>query len=241
MRIELAGVPAEVVCRFKENEAFLRDYATDKTPLFSVEASGEDCERVRQGLLRRGDPSASEAFVENNAIHALLAEALTAHNVLLMHGSALCMDGEGYLFTARSGTGKSTHARLWREAFGARVWMLNDDKPLVRVENGRATVYGSPWDGKHRLSRNACAPLKAIAALERAEENRVEPLPAAAAFETLRRRAYTSRDPRTAASVLRLEEGLLRAASFYRLRCNMNAEAALVAWRGMNGLEPVEE
>ena len=121
-------------------------------------------------------------------LHALLAEKLVAYGALLMHGSALCMDGNAYIFTAKSGTGKSTHARLWREAFGDRVWMINDDKPMIRVDEMR--VYGTPWDGKHHLSRNASAPLKAIVKLERAEENRVAPLAKADAFQ-----AAPSRQP----------------------------------------------
>lgn len=95
----------------------------------------------------------------------MLAAALLYYNILLMHGSALCMDGEAYIFAAPSGTGKSTHARLWREVFGDRVWMINDDKPLVRVEEERAFVFGSPWCGKHKLGCNGSARLKAVVEL----------------------------------------------------------------------------
>ena len=80
------------------------------------------------------------------------------------------MDGEAYIFTAVSGTGKSTHAMLWREVFGERVRMINDDKPLIRITpEGKAVVYGTPWDGKHHLSKNSAFPLKAICWLTRAK------------------------------------------------------------------------
>ena len=67
------------------------------------------------------------------------------------------------MFTAPSGTGKSTHARLWREAFGERVVMINDDKPLLLVRPEGVTVYGTPFRGKHGLGGDRSAPLRAIA------------------------------------------------------------------------------
>ena len=84
------------------------------------------------------------------------------YDTILFHGSAVAVDGIGYLFTAKSGTGKSTHTRLWRELFGERAVMLNDDKPLIKVSENGIIVYGTPWDGKHRLSTNTFVPLKGI-------------------------------------------------------------------------------
>ena len=238
---ELAAVPVRIRCRFEQNRAFLSDYLSDREPVFSIEPTEEDLAQIRVRLDRQAEKDGqpphrySAAFLENNAIHALLAEKLIAHNVLLMHGSALCMDGEAYIFTAASGTGKSTHARLWREVYGGRVWMINDDKPLLRVgEDGRATVFGSPWDGKHRLSRNASAPLRAIISLYRGAENRIEPLSPAQAFPELCRRAYLSPERDSAEKILEMESRLISSVSFYRLHCNMEREAALVAHEGMN-------
>ena len=241
MRIEIAGISAEVDCRNAENEAFFRDYQTDLAPVFTLAPSDAELARMRAKLSlaaeRDGVPNArySDAFVENNAIHEALAEALAAHDVLLMHGSALCMDGEAYIFTAPSGTGKSTHARLWREAFGERVWMINDDKPLIRLEDGRATVYGSPWDGKHHLSRNASAPLRAVARLKRDARNHIEPMPRAEAYPCLLSQCYASRDAAAMRRILELERMLLDAAAFYDLGCNMEPEAAVAAWTAMRG------
>ena len=118
--------------------------------MFTIEPTEDDLARIQRGLDRiaeaEGNPKEqrSDSFLENNAIHALIAEKLVEYDILLFHGSALCMDRQAYIFTAPSGTGKSTHARLWREAFGDRVWMINDDKPLIQVQDGKAMVYGSP-------------------------------------------------------------------------------------------------
>ncbi|MBE5808931.1 MAG: hypothetical protein E7317_11405 [Clostridiales bacterium] len=236
MLIELAGVPVEICCRFPSNERFLEDYRTDKPPVMTVRPGPEDLEAIREAFIKedRREVRYDPAYLENNAIHALLAEGLVQHDVLLMHGSALCMDGLGYIFAAKSGTGKSTHARLWRREFGNRVFMINDDKPMLRIEEGRVTVYGTPWDGKHRLSRNASAPLKAIAQLCRGDENRIEPLSKAGAFQMLMKHAYISRDPAVMARIMALEKRLVDSVPFYHLQCNMEPEAARVARAAMS-------
>ncbi len=238
---ELAGIAVQIRCRFEKNREFLSDYLSEREPVLFIEPTEKDLEQIRVRLLRQAEkdgithPGFSEAFLENNAIHALLAEGLVQHGVLLIHGSALCMDGEACLFTASSGTGKSTHARLWREVFGDRVWMINDDKPLLRIgADGVTEVFGSPWDGKHHLSRNASAPLNAIVSLHRGTENSIEALSPAEAFAVLRRRAYISPYRDTDEAVLALESRLISSVPFYRLYCNMEREAALTAWKGIN-------
>lgn len=238
--MELAGVPCRIRCRYSYNRDHLRDYVTDRAPLFVVEPSEEDLRKMQADFDRMNEAqgvacrSYSDSFLENNAIHALLAEELVKHDVVLMHGSALCMDGEAYIFTAASGTGKSTHSRLWREKFGERVWMINDDKPLLKIEKNLVTVWGSPWDGKHRLSRNASAPLKALVWLTRDETNHIEPMSRADAFPVILRQIYHSDDPAVMTHIMELEKTLLEEAELYRLGCNMSPEAAVTAFEGMN-------
>ena len=224
--IELAGIPIEV--RSQYHSDFLREFVTNKLPLLKVEPGEEDLNRIRKTLQGSYPPS----FVENIALHALLASALLDHNILLMHGSALCMDGEAYIFAAPSGTGKSTHARLWRETFGDRVWMINDDKPLIRVEKEGTVVYGSPWRGKHKLGCNGSARLKAIVELTRDSRNHIEALKEP--FPHLVQHVWRPDDRDKMKKVLELEKRLIGQAAFYRLGCNTEPEAALVAWQGMH-------
>ena len=219
-------MPIEV--RSQYHSDFLREFVTNKLPLLKVEPGEEDLNRIRKTLQGSYPPS----FVENIALHALLASALLDHNILLMHGSALCMDGEAYIFAAPSGTGKSTHARLWRETFGDRVWMINDDKPLIRVEKEGAVVYGSPWRGKHKLGCNGSARLKAIVELTRDSRNHIEALKEP--FPHLVQHVWRPDDRDKMKKVLELEKRLIGQAAFYRLGCNTEPEAALVAWQGMH-------
>lgn len=237
--IELAGIPIRIRCRYEENRKFFREYLSEKKPLVEVEAQDADLRRIQEknDALSRAEGSGKEilhqAYLENNAIHEQIAEKLTEFQVLLLHGSALCMDGSACIFIASSGTGKSTHARLWRQTFGSRVWMINDDKPLLRMEEEKAVVYGSPWNGKHCLGSNACAPLKAVVHLMRDPQNSISPLPGARAYELLMKHAFWSEKPQVRWSILALQKKILECVDFYELHCNMSPEAARTAWEGL--------
>ena len=239
MRVEIAKVPFVVRCRYMDAEAFFKDYRTDRQPQFVIEPTDGDLSEMQatfdQKLKREGKPAKQydNAILEEYAILIQLSKEMVFRNVLMLHGSALCMDGEAYIFTARSGTGKSTHARFWRETFGDRVWMINDDQPMLRIEDDKVMVYGTPWDGKHHLSRNASAPLKAIAWLRQDTENQIRLMEREEAFPVLLDGAFGIHDPGVMSRVTALEARLLNTVPFYELRCNLSKEAALTAWEGM--------
>lgn len=231
--IRLAGIPVRIRCRYLENRVFLQDYWTEEAPLFTVEPTAEDLEKIQRdiNLLEKGTNRRKEVFLENNALHAMLAEGLAERHVLLMHGSALSMDGSGYIFTAPSGEGKSTHARLWRQVFGDRVQMINDDKPMIRTDEMR--VYGTPWNGKHCLGRNISAPLKAIIWLKRGKENLIEPVSKINAFPLLMQQAFQSENAATMKQIIGMEKKMAECIRFYRMRCTATPNAARTAWKGI--------
>ena len=238
--IEIAGISVGIRCRFQNNRTFFSDYMTQHEPLFWVEPSADDLIKAQTDFDKldqiEGVPKSArtDVFLENNAIHSLLAEGLVAHNVLLMHGSALCIDDQGIVFTASSGTGKSTQARLWREFFGDRVRMINDDKPMLRITDSEVMAWGTPWDGKHHLSCNDKAPLKAVVSVKRGSNNWIEPMDAVEAFTVLMKQCYASQNPPTMMRIMELEKQLLNTVKFYSLSCNISLEAARVAWEGMS-------
>lgn len=238
----LAGKRVEIVSQFPDVHVACRNYRCAGQAEFRVQAGEEEIARVRADLERQrerlGLPprEAEDGCCEFYAIHRLLAERLLDDGVLLMHASCVAMDGWAYLFTAVSGTGKSTHAGYWRECFGARAVVLNDDTPMVRLTDSGAIAYGTPWSGKHGINTNASAPVRGICLLERSAENFIEPISPRDAFPTLYRQCYHMvAEPRAKLRVLSLVDALSRTVSIYRLGVNMSPEAARVAWEGMNG------
>lgn len=236
----LAGLNIEISSINEGVHRLCSDYLSDASDIdFSIETSQEDIDFEREKSAREdaheGVPvrNHSDNYLETLAAYRKIAEKLPEHDVLLIHGSALSIDGNGVLFMAKSGMGKSTHAGLWRSVFGERVVMINDDKPLIRLRDGKATVCGTPWDGKHRLSTNMEAPLKAICILERGDENRIASISADEAYPALLQQTYRPFDPDALRKTLALIDELVSSVSFWNLRCNMDSEAASVAYKAM--------
>lgn len=240
--VRLAGYAIAIHALHEETRHFLDAYQTQETPELEVSVTAEDIVSERERSAREdrleGIPVRrfSDAYLETLALYRKIADALLMRDTLLFHGSVIAVDGEGYLFIAKSGTGKSTHTRLWREQFGSRAVMVNDDKPLLGIGAQGVLAFGTPWDGKHRLSNNLAVPLKAICILERAEQNHIERLTDQAlrqSYPTLVQQSYRGASPQTMISALRLLDELMKRVPIYHLGCNMEREAARVAYEGM--------
>lgn len=235
----LADVPVQITSLYDEVQVMCAPYRTDRqseihitTTQEQIIAEGKESDesRKREGLPEYHFPA---PYLETLAVYRQLATKLIEHNVLLMHGSVIAVDGEAYMFTALSGTGKSTHVRLWRELFGERAIMVNDDKPLIRVQDG-VMVYGTPWDGKHHLSNNISVPLRAIVHLQRGETNHIEPISPAWMLPTLLQQTFRPSTPQCTIQTLSLLDQLSHHVKFYSLHCNMQPEAARIAYEGMH-------
>lgn len=241
---KLADVPVQITSLYDEVQMMCAPYNTTEAPQLHISTTAEDIEsegrksdeeRHQEGLPEYHFP---EPYLETLAVYRQLATELIAKGVLLIHGSVIAVDGEGYLFTALSGTGKSTHVRLWRELFGERAVMVNDDKPLIRVPNSSLItnsplVFGTPWDGKHHLSTNICVPLKAIVHLQRGEENHIEPITPSEMLPVLLQQTFRPRTGVGTMQVLQLFDALSQRVKFYSLHCNMQPDAARIAYEGI--------
>ncbi len=220
---------------------YCKDYITDETPDFSVQTAQSDITYEREKSAKedlaegRAIRDFTDGYLEELAVYRKIAEKMLDYDTFLFHGSVIAVDGQGYLFTAKSGTGKSTHTRLWREYLGSRAVMVNDDKPLLRVSQSGVTVYGTPYNGKHRLGNNISVPLKCICILERAEQNTIKEISKSDAYVLLLQQTYRPSDSIKMAKTLTLADKMAESVRLYRLGCNMNIEAAQVAYHKMKG------
>ena len=221
------------------------DITTESVTRIRITQSDIDFEREKSAKedIKEGIPIRhfSDAYLETLAVYRKIADCLLSCDTLLFHGSVIAVDGEGYLFTAKSGTGKSTHTRLWREYFGERAVMVNDDKPLLHVTDSGVTAYGTPWDGKHRLSTNIAVPLKGICILTRDIKNHIEQAESHAAYPMIVQQTNRSLSSDGMKQTLSLIDRMLNVVPVYRLGCNMDTEAARMAYEGMNRLKKQEE
>lgn len=235
--IGLAGKVIAITARFPATRRLCRDYLTDAPPDFAVEISLADLAYERRKLEKaQQDISAadfSDTDLESLSVHRKIVERMPDYHTILFHASAIAVDGIGYLFAAPSGTGKSTHARLWRELFGSRAVMVNDDKPLLHITDSGVTVFGTPWDGKHHLSSPISVPLRAICILERSAVNSISPLAQKDAWPLLMQQVYRPANPVQLEKTLALVDQLGKGVSLYHLKCNMHPSAAQIAYDGM--------
>jgi Serine kinase of the HPr protein, regulates carbohydrate metabolism len=221
--------------------AYCADYRVSETPAFEVMTSEKDIGYEREKSRREDVASGrkirefSAPYLESLAVYRKIAERMPHYDTILFHGSVVAVDGEGYLFTAKSGTGKSTHTQRWMDYFGERAVIINDDKPLLRIAGGTVTAYGTPYNGKHRRGCPLSVPLRAVCALDRAAENRIERVGKSAVYPLLVQQAYRPSDPVALALTLSLLDRAAECVGLYRLWCNMDIEAAKVAYQGMKG------
>jgi len=236
--LEIAGQAASVTSLFESTPHHFAKYLTDRDADFSIavttadlafEQADADAEAAEEGFRQRNFPN---PFLERAAIQRQFAEHLLEHNTILLHGSTLALDGQGYLFTARSGTGKSTHTRLWREVFGSRVQMVNDDKPFARLSGEGVTVWGSPWSGKHGLDTNIGVPLAGICLLERGPDNVIRQAEPEELKDLLK--GFRPRTQPQAAAYEALLAQLLQRVPLWQLSCNKDPGAAITAFEAMS-------
>lgn len=238
--IEIAGCSVEIHTVSRDLHAFFEEYHTANKPNFDVFLTYEDIAFERKKSFQEdaieGIPARnfSGKYLETIAVQRKIAEKLFEYDTLLFHGSVVAVDGVGYLFTAKSGTGKSTHTRLWRELFGDRAVMVNDDKPFLRITENGVLAYGSPWNGKHGLGTNTCVPLKAICILERGEENHIQKIPAKDAVFMLLQQSNRPMNRQLMPKYMELLDKLSGSVNFYRLACNMDPEAAQISYEAMS-------
>ena len=240
-QIQIAGKIVSIRAMFDSTKEFCRDYLSIGPTNFTVQTDMNDIAFEREKSAREDELEGlpvrdySDQYLETIAVQRKIVEELFAHNILLFHGSVVSVDGHAYLFTAKSGTGKSTHTRLWREVFGSRAVMVNDDKPLLCITAEGVLAYGTPWNGIHRRGQNICVPLKAICILERGTENCIRDITPKEALAMLVQQSNRPRNPRQMGKYLELLDTMTRQVAFYRLECNMELEAARLAYEVMSG------
>ena len=171
-------------------------------------------------------PLSHQQFVLGNATMIAYAYATADKKTVLMHASVVSLEGRGYLMTAPSGTGKSTHTRLWRQCFD-QCELVNDDNPVVRIEQGKAIVYGSPWSGKTPCYRNVCHPVGAYIRLFQEPENNIHPYqPLEAYAMLLPAMSCMVWDKRMQTGVSKTVAEMVRLNPMYRLGCRPDEAAA---------------
>lgn len=229
-----------VVCRFADIavrinyiypqfKQFVGGYTLPDTSPCDLQITVTEQDIEREKSLTAQGTCVSPEYLQTLAVYRAFCTAAAKMGVLLFHGSAMCAGGNAFIFAAPSGTGKSTHAALWRNVYGDKVRTINDDKPLLRFTDSGIYVYGTPWNGKHRLGENISAPLKGLCFLERAQRNAIRPLSQREGFPRVITQTFLPSDG-NAQAALEMASRLAGEVPLWLLSCNISEEAARLSY-----------
>ena len=227
--VGIAGLTIGIEHRYPRLPKQCAAYLATGAPDFTVSVTEEmiECERTRAQTPPDG---VTPGYLESLAAAREIAHRLPAYGAFLFHAAVIEYRGEAVAFTAPSGTGKSTHVKNWRLAFGSDVDIVNGDKPILRfAPDGTLTAYGSPWSGKEGWSRNVGRKLKAVVFLERGKENGIVRLTPKDAALPLMNQILLESDPETVSETLSLADRMLGTVELFRLAFTPDVGSAIVA------------
>lgn len=217
-------------------KSFFIGYESEGESDFFIKVSDEDVRREKTVYSRNYRYRITPVDLEFCAIQRKIISRFSGQGILLFHGSAICVNGKTYIFTAPSGTGKSTHTRLWRELLDDEdVVMVNDDKPFLKVEEGRVTAYGSPWRGKERLGCKMSAPVEAICSISQGTKNVIREATPEEMYPIFYEQSLRPFDKEGTENHLHTLDVLTRSVCLYKLECDISLDAARLSYKTMAG------
>lgn len=228
--IDIADLTVELNTRYEGNRTFCREFLSDseKIDIFaSVDGSEIDDE------MKAYDVALSRQYCECVCLYRSIAEQLPEFDRFVFHGASIKVGEKGYIFTAPSGTGKSTHVGLLMKYFGEQVTVINGDKPIIGILSDGARVYSCPWAGKENWKNNISAPLGGIILLKRGTTNRIKRIFPGEYFDELFKQVYLPKNGEMMLKTLELIDRLAESVPFYLLECDMSKEAAETSYKIM--------
>lgn len=231
-RLCIADLQVDLNCRYetllKQTLPYEKGANTNEPAVISVDISDDDIEK---GNLKY--PRLSKNEIEYVFAGSSFYRQLLSFDGMMLHASGVVKDGYAYLFSANPGTGKSTHTNLWVKTFKGDAFIINDDKPALRIVDGEVYVYGTPFSGKTDLNTNTRAKLGGICFLERSEENWIKSITGAEAIMYALRQTIHRLEKDQMPQMLDILDKILSNAPLYRMGCNISEDAALLAYETM--------
>ena len=237
-RIKLADILIEIHSISDKIYSLCKEYICDDQgfPLITVSINEKEINKanddaqinatnLNNGMYRYFNPT----MLESSLILRKVADAIIKFDAFMMHGAVVAVDGWSYMFVAPSGTGKTTRAQLWlKEIPGSFV--VNGDKPFLRVQEDCIFTYGTPWSGKEDWNSNVKVPLKAIFLLERSETDVISKLTLSEAMPKLLEQVYWPSDINSIQKTISLLKDIEKSVQIYQFRSTLLNSGIRLAW-----------
>ena len=225
-RITIANKILEINAFNETTKKYCSHFLSEEEPNYVITMTEED--------LRNESSNSSDGHVyvseEISALYRKIADLFVEDNIIVFHGSSFSVNNNGFIVTARSGVGKSTHSKLLEQYIGEDFKYINDDKPLLEV-NDEITIFSNPWNGKERRGNNISAPIRTIMFLSRSEEpNFRKIVDKQEIYIKLLSQIYLPKEKSKREKALKLVDKLLRNVNFYEINVNTDIESAKMTY-----------
>lgn len=225
-KIKIADKVLEINAFNESTKRYCGRFLSEEEPNYVITMNEEDLKNESSNSVD-GKVYVNE---EISALYRKIADLFVNEGIIVFHGSSFMVNGSGFIITARSGVGKSTHAKLLSDLIGEDFKYINDDKPLLLV-NDSVTVFSSPWNGKERRGNNISAPLKAIMFLGRSEEpNFRKIVNKEEIYIKLLSQIYLPKEKSKREKALKIADKLLKNINFYEINVNTDEESAKMTY-----------
>ena len=220
-KIKIADIVLEINAFNETTKRYCGDFLSDEEPNYVITLTEEDL-RNEVTESNNGHVYVNE---EISALYRKIADLLIENDIIVFHGSSFKVKDNGFIVTARSGVGKSTHVRLLSQYLGNDFAYINDDKPLLRVKDD-LVIYSNPWNGKERRGNNNSASLKAVLFLNRGDNTYKKLNNKEEVYFKLLSQIYLPRDKAKREKALKIIDILLKRINFYEINVNMDISSA---------------
>jgi hypothetical protein len=233
MIYEIARLRVQLKNKYPYTEKFCQKYLSeDQNSGADIIACVTDEEFSEE---RNLSPNFSDGYVENICLYRSLCLQIPQRDRLLLHASVLDFNGKGYAFLGRSGTGKSTHTRLWLQ-YLQNAFVVNGDKPILQETKDCFIAYGTPWQGKEGWGTKTETPLCGLCFIEQSKVNSIKKLTPAETAARLFLQILMPTEENAAVKTLDMVDSLITKTPAYLLSCDISEEAVKTSFEGMTGL-----
>ena len=225
-KIKIADIVIEINAFNESTKKYCEGFLSNEDSDLTITMSKEDLENEKH-INEDGKVYASE---EISALYRKIADLFIEHNIVVFHGSSFKVGNYAFIVTARSGVGKSTHVNLLKQLLGNDLEYINDDKPLLEVNNDNLMLYSSPWNGKERRGNNIKAPLKAVIFLNRGNNTYKQLNNSEEVYFKLLSQIYLPREKAKREHALKIIDILLKSVNFYEINVNTDISSASMTY-----------
>lgn len=226
--IEFAKLNIEVNCNYEYTKSFCRDYISTKKPDLSISVSEEEIDEE----ISVSPYNPARDYAESICVYREIAKMLPYYNKCVFHGAVIDYKNNGFLFTAPSGTGKTTHIRLWKKYIEG-VEIINGDKPILSLENDHFFAYATAYAGKEGYENHGFTKLKAICLLKRGITNKIYRLSSSECLNEIVKQTYMPDNAEAIIKTIDLLDSLLKSLPVYCLECDISKEAVKCSFEGL--------